>query len=49
MFADGMPVATGGRMIQRTPNDPAWYKGPRSPPVVTSLDRFNCMLSATVG
>ena len=21
-----MPVATGGRMIQRTPNDPAWYK-----------------------
>ena len=27
VFADGMPVATGGRMIQRTPNDPAWYKG----------------------
>ncbi|MGI8767083.1 MAG: CocE/NonD family hydrolase, partial [Gemmatimonadaceae bacterium] len=26
-FADSMPVATGGRMIQRTPNDPAWYKG----------------------
>jgi putative CocE/NonD family hydrolase len=22
-----MPVATGGRMIQREPNDPAWYKG----------------------
>jgi putative CocE/NonD family hydrolase len=22
-----MPVDTGGRMIQRTPNDPAWYKG----------------------
>jgi len=22
-----MEVATGGRMIQRTPNDPAWYKG----------------------
>lgn len=27
IFADPMPVATGGRMIQRTPNDPAWYKG----------------------
>ena len=27
VFADSMPVATGGRMIQRTPNDPAWYKG----------------------
>jgi uncharacterized protein len=27
VFADGMPVDTGGRMAQRTPNDPAWYKG----------------------
>ena len=27
IFADAMPVPTGGRMIQRTPNDPAWYKG----------------------
>jgi len=27
IFADAMPVATGGRMIQRTPDDPAWYKG----------------------
>ncbi len=27
IFADPMPVATGGQMIQRTPNDPAWYKG----------------------
>jgi uncharacterized protein len=27
IFADAMPVATGGRMAQRTPNDPAWYKG----------------------
>ena len=27
VYADAMPVATGGRMIQRTPNDPAWYKG----------------------
>jgi putative CocE/NonD family hydrolase len=27
IFADSMPVPTGGRMIQRTPNDPAWYKG----------------------
>ncbi len=27
IFADAMPVATGGRMIQRTPNDPAWHKG----------------------
>lgn len=27
IFADEMPVDTGGRMIQRTPNDPAWYKG----------------------
>ncbi len=27
IFADDMPVPTGGRMIQRTPNDPAWYKG----------------------
>jgi putative CocE/NonD family hydrolase len=27
IFADARPVATGGRMIQRAPNDPAWYKG----------------------
>ena len=27
IFADAMPVPTGGRMIQRTPNDPVWYKG----------------------
>ena len=27
IFADPMPVDTGGRMIQRTPNDPAWYEG----------------------
>ncbi|GAA3754059.1 CocE/NonD family hydrolase [Terriglobus aquaticus] len=27
IFADAMPVPTGGRMIQRTPNDPAWRKG----------------------
>ena len=27
IFADAMPVATGGRMIERTPNDAAWYKG----------------------
>ncbi|MFB3855304.1 MAG: CocE/NonD family hydrolase [Vicinamibacterales bacterium] len=27
IYADEMAVPTGGRMIQRTPNDPAWYKG----------------------
>jgi putative CocE/NonD family hydrolase len=27
IFADPMPVDTGGAMIRRTPNDPAWYKG----------------------
>ena len=27
VFADSMPVATGGTMIQRAPNDPAWYRG----------------------
>src|SRR5437016_10635652 len=27
IFADRMPVDTGGAMIQRAPNDPAWYKG----------------------
>jgi uncharacterized protein len=27
IFADKMPVPTGGAMIERTPNDPAWYKG----------------------
>lgn len=27
IFADDMPVATGGAMIKRTPNDPAWYRG----------------------
>ena len=28
IFADSMPgIASGGAMIQRTPNDPAWYKG----------------------
>jgi putative CocE/NonD family hydrolase len=27
IFADTMPVDTGGAMVRRTPNDPAWYKG----------------------
>jgi len=27
VFADKMPVATGGAMLQRTPDDAAWYKG----------------------
>lgn len=27
IFADPMPVDTGGAMVQRDPNDPAWYKG----------------------
>ncbi len=27
IFADAMPVPTGGAMIKRMPNDPAWYKG----------------------
>lgn len=27
IFADATPAATGGRMIQRTPNHPAWYAG----------------------
>ncbi|HJQ26948.1 MAG TPA: CocE/NonD family hydrolase [Blastocatellia bacterium] len=27
IFADPMPVPTGGAMIARAPNDPAWYKG----------------------
>jgi putative CocE/NonD family hydrolase len=27
IFADRMPVPTGGAMIEREPNDPAWYKG----------------------
>jgi uncharacterized protein len=27
IFETGMPVETGGRMIQRAPNDPAWYRG----------------------
>ncbi len=26
-FADSVKQGTGGRMIQRAPNDPAWYKG----------------------
>src|SRR5215475_8641528 len=27
IFADPEPVATGGAMIKRAPNDPGWYKG----------------------
>jgi len=27
IFSDPAPVPTGGRMVQRAPNDPAWYKG----------------------
>ena len=27
IFADRMDTPTGGAMIQRTPNDPAWYRG----------------------
>ncbi|MHB1096451.1 MAG: CocE/NonD family hydrolase [Gemmatimonadaceae bacterium] len=27
IFADSMPVPTGGAMMKRAPNDPAWYRG----------------------
>ena len=27
IFSDPMPVDTGGAMIRRIPNDPAWYRG----------------------
>ena len=27
IFADHVEVSTGGAMIKRTPNDPAWYRG----------------------
>ena len=27
IFADSMPVGTGGAMIKRAQNDPAWYRG----------------------
>lgn len=27
IFADSMPVETGGAMVKRAPNDPGWYKG----------------------
>lgn len=27
VYADRMEVSTGGAMIKRTPNDPAWYRG----------------------
>ncbi|HEV3063254.1 MAG TPA: CocE/NonD family hydrolase [Vicinamibacterales bacterium] len=27
IYADAMPVETGGKMIQRAPNDAAWYRG----------------------
>ncbi|REJ79223.1 MAG: CocE/NonD family hydrolase [Acidobacteria bacterium] len=27
IFADRMPVPTGGEMIKRAPNDPEWYRG----------------------
>jgi hypothetical protein len=27
IYADRMEVSTGGAMIQRAPNDPAWYRG----------------------
>ena len=27
VYADEMPVNTGGAMIKRIPNDPAWYRG----------------------
>ncbi|HVS59361.1 MAG TPA: CocE/NonD family hydrolase [Gemmatimonadaceae bacterium] len=27
IFADTMPNTTGGAMIERAPNDPAWYRG----------------------
>jgi uncharacterized protein len=27
IYADSQPVPTGGRMIQRAPNDSAWYRG----------------------
>ncbi len=27
IFESAMPVETGGKMVQRAPNDPAWYRG----------------------
>jgi uncharacterized protein len=27
MYADAMPIPTGGNMVARTPNDPAWRRG----------------------
>lgn len=27
IFADAIPVASGGEMVKRTPNDPRWFKG----------------------
>lgn len=27
VFADSVAAGTGGRMVQRAPNDPAWYRG----------------------
>ncbi len=27
IFADAMPVPSGGAMVTRSPNDPAWFKG----------------------
>ena len=27
IYADRMEISTGGAMIKRTPNDPAWYRG----------------------
>ena len=27
IFETAMPIETGGKMIQRAPNDPAWYQG----------------------
>src|SRR5260370_21153738 len=29
IFADRTQVSTGGAIIQRTPNDPAWHRGRR--------------------
>ena len=43
IFADAMPVATGGRMIQRTPDDPAWYRAACG----TTTCRSTCRASGT--
>jgi hypothetical protein len=49
IFSDRMEVGTGGAMIKRTPNDPAWYRGGLATIICRSMPGFWLCRGTTPG